>query len=126
MEPSADSPAGSESDENGRHRCTRALPLIEQREEIDCVLGDHDAILVNCPSEHIGVRRTAEPEVPDMDCIVPALDENLSDAFGVHLIDQKPHPVNTEARATVNSRTRSAASSFAWSLASISSRCSAA
>ena len=44
----------------------------------------------------------------------------------IHLVDQEPHPVSTAERATVSFRTRSAASSFSRSLASISSRCSAA
>ena len=117
---------GRERDKDRRHRCARSLSLVEQRQEIDSVLGDYRAILVNGSRQQVDVRRTAEPDISDMDRIVPALDEELSNAFGIHLVDQEPHPVSTAERATVSFRTRSAASSFSRSLASISSKCSAA
>lgn len=126
MERAADTSVRRERHEDWRHRQTGTLALVEQWEEIGGVLGDEDAGLVDCPGEYVEVGRAAEPDVSDVDSNVALGAEKLADALAVHLVEKKPHPAKTAARAAASFRTRSAASSFSWSRVSISSRCSTA
>lgn len=129
-EPSVERTAGSaarlQCNQDRRRRRPGALALVEQGQEVCGVLRDEDATVVDGPSEHVRIRRTAEPDVANMIRLVPPPSEHRRSPFAVHLVEQKLHPVNTEERAASSFRTRSAAASFSRILSSTSSRCAAA
>ena len=127
VERAADATTCGESDEYRSHRHACALALVEQWKEVDGVLGDQGSPFVDRSGEHVRVGSASKADLADVDGIMIACAEKLADALAIHLVEQKPHcPANSDARATARSRTRSAASWFSRSLASISSRCSEA
>ena len=87
----ANAPTHGERYEHGRHCHACALPLVEQWEEVDGVLGDERPPLIDRSGEHVRVGSTTKTDLADVDRVMAALAENVADALAVHLVEQKPH-----------------------------------
>ena len=108
------------------HREPGSLTLVEEREEVDGVLGDQCAVVGDGRGQYIGIGCSAQADGPNVHRIVAVPGEKLDHLLAVHLVEQEPHSARTAARAAVRRRARSRAASFASSRASISSMWSAA
>ena len=91
VERAGDTPTCGERYEYRRDRRARALTLVEQREEVDCVLGDQRPPLIDRSGEHVRVGSTTKTDVSDGDGVMTSIAEKFVDALAVHLVEQQPH-----------------------------------